>query len=179
MKDVAKCNLILYSIIPTIIFIIVGLIICILSKAIACFIFCIIIIAFELRRLRRNIRNLVNVQNKLDTIEEILYQNDITILSKDSIINIKFDFFTLDYCDIDNIWLDNVTVNTRFEPYIIVIVTKKNREYRIRFIDYLPNMAGFRNTYRYEIKKIIETIKLRNPDIKLYGKAKDMYENID
>lgn len=105
MKDIVKYNIIFFNLFPIIIesiIIIVGSIVFQSPIFLLSFIF----IFIECKNLRKNLDNLRKVQNKFDCVGEVLYQNSECFLYDSCIINIKFNIFTVDYSDIDEIYFE-------------------------------------------------------------------------
>lgn len=168
MKDIVKYNIIFFNLFPIIIesiIIIVGSIVFQSPIFLLSFIF----IFIECKNLRKNLDNLRKVQNKFDCVGEVLYQNSECFLYDSCIINIKFNIFTVDYSDIDEIYFEKEYYGNVREPNICII-TKDRKKYKIKF----PRLTVPQPNDE-ELNLIIGIIKKNNPKVKLTGNTIKKY----
>lgn len=130
MKKVIKLNLIIYNVIPLftlIAFTISGII---LFKNPFLFISLIIVTYLCIRKLRRMLKHLKKIYDKLDLNEKVIYQNGYTFFYEKYIINIIYDIFIVEYDDIREIYLEHGRKNGLINPNL-AIITKKDMKYEI------------------------------------------------
>lgn len=132
--------------------------------------FTIIPIVLESKRLVKNIQNIPLVIEKTEN-GIILYESSNVILTDKSLISLKRYIFSIDYLNINDIYISN-------EYFIyehaqnLCLLSNENKKYKIVYIYTLYSLL----TYKHEIKQILEIIKTYNKNIELYGKIKEIYE---
>lgn len=175
MKDIVKYNIILYDVLPLIFYTIVFILVTIFSIPLFSYkviplIFLFIFILFKfVDKFKKNIKNLKEVQNKFDSIGEIIYQNGECFFGEKSMICIRKYIFSLNYDEINRMEFHR-KLYIGFRTFTITMITKNNAKYDIYFFDnFYPFLV-----YPKEIKQMVEIIKTRNPNIILCGNIKDI-----
>jgi len=154
MRKRLRINMILFEIIPIMFYMTLFFILCIRYKAWIA----IMIIApllYHITILLKNIKNFKCVQNKIDNVGKIIYDDGYVILSNTSVISTKNYFFSVNYKDIKFVYTKKrMFLNNRANS--LCIITKEGKKYELIFINWI-NPFSSKNKQSSEIIKVIKS----------------------
>lgn len=169
MKYDVKLNIVLYDIMPILFYIGALFILLFVLKLWIALIF-IIPIIWGLIKLNKNLKNFKSVQEKINNLGNIIYENGSVIFSNISIISLEKHIFTIDYTDISCVYLKHRSLY--YKSFSLCIIDKNNKKYELVIF----NPFGIFPSHDKEIQKMVRIIKSHNIDVKLVGKISNIYE---